>query len=160
MELVLNTYGVTLHRDNECFIVVSAEGKQKIPAEGIKSIQVSRGAQITSDAVLLAIEREIEVLFVGKSGDVYGRVWSPRYGSVSTIRKGQLNFTLSEPAVGWIKDVLRRKIDNQQALMLAFSNDDTFTQNRLQTALRRLEDYRTKLASIEGQIVSDVAAVA
>ena len=158
MELILNTYGVSLHRDGESFVVCNSEGKQTIPSEGIKSIQVSRGAQVTSDAVLLAIEREIEVLFVSKSGDVYGRVWSPRYGSVSTIRKGQLNFTLSGHAVGWIKEVLRRKIDSQQALMLTFAPDDTYVQNRLQTALRRLEDYRTKLAAIEGDVVSDVAA--
>lgn len=159
MELILNTYGVTLHRDNECFVIVNAEGKQKIPAEGIKNIQISHGAQITSDAVMLAIEREIEVVFVDRGGKVYGRVWSPRYGSISTIRRGQLNFTLSASAVGWIKEVLIHKIDNQQALLLALAlPDDTFVQNRLQTALRRLDDYRTKIAGVNGEVVSDVAA--
>lgn len=158
MELVLNTYGVSLHRENECFVVCNSDGKQKIPAEGIKSIQVCRGAQVTSDAVMLAIEREIEILFVDKGGNVFGRVWSPRYGSISTIRKGQLNFTMSEHAVGWIKDVLMQKIDNQQAVMLSTANEDSFTQNRLQTALRRLEDYRNKIAAVEGQVISDVAS--
>ena len=32
------------------------------------SIQISRGAQITSDAVLLAVENEIEVLFNNRTG--------------------------------------------------------------------------------------------
>ena len=158
MELVLNTYGVSLHRDNDLFVICNADGKQYIPAEGIKSIQISRGAQITSDAVLLAIEREIDVVFVDKSGTVYGRVWSPRYGSVSTIRKGQINFTLSEHAVDWIKDVLQRKIDNQQAALLAISKPEPFVQNKLQTALRRLDDYRTKISTVRGEVVSDVAA--
>ena len=158
MELVLNSYGVSLHRDNECFVVVNSEGKQKIPAEGIKCIQIGRGAQITSDAVMLAIEREIEVVFVDRSGTVYGRVWSPRYGSISTIRKGQLNFTAGKDAVEWIKDILIRKIDNQQAVMLATANDDTFVQNRLQTALRRLEDYRVKISGVKGEVIPDVAA--
>lgn len=35
MELVLNTFGVTLSRDNEGFVIVTAEGKQRIPADGI-----------------------------------------------------------------------------------------------------------------------------
>lgn len=58
MELVLDTYGVSLSRDNEGFVVVSDGKKQRIPPASIDSIQISRGAQITSDAVLLAIERE------------------------------------------------------------------------------------------------------
>lgn len=158
MELVLNTYGVSLHRDNDAFVIINAEGKQRLPSVGIDSISISRGAQITSDAVLLAIEKEIEVLFVDKSGEVYGRVWSPRYGSISTIRKGQLNFTLSSAAIDWIKQELQTKVDNQQALLLTFPTDDLATSNRLQTALRRLEDYRTKLGTIQGEVISDVAA--
>lgn len=55
MELILNTFGTSLSRDNEGFVVSFGEGRQRIPAEGIKSIQISKGAQITSDAVLIII---------------------------------------------------------------------------------------------------------
>ena len=103
MELILNTFGVTLNRDNECFVITTADGRQRIPPDGIKSIQVSRGAQVTSDAVMLAVEREIEILFVDRSGNPVARVWSPKYGSISTIRKGQLNFTFTHDALEWIK---------------------------------------------------------
>lgn len=158
MELVLNTYGTSLGRDNDGFVISNGEGRQRIPAVGIKSIQIGRGAQITSDAVMLAIENEIEVLFVDKSGQVYGRVWSPKYGSVSTIRKGQLNFSLSHHALDWIKQVLRLKIENQQALLLMMQADDPVLQNQVATAIRRLEDYRTKIGAIEGEVISDVSA--
>ena len=63
MEIVLNTFGVSLNRDNEAFVVTSKDGRQRIPVDGIKSIQISRGAQITSDAVMLAVEHEIDVMF-------------------------------------------------------------------------------------------------
>ncbi len=115
MELILNTFGVSLNRDNEGFVINTSEGKQRIPAVGIDSIQISRGAQITSDAVMLAIEHEIEVMFMDKTGKPIGRIWSPKYGSISTIRKGQLNFIYSHNAVDWIKEVLLKKIENQQA---------------------------------------------
>lgn len=124
MELVLNTFGTSLNRDNEGFVVTHKDGRQRIPVAGIKSIQISRGAQITSDAVMLAIEHEIEVLFMDKSGMPIGRIWSPRYGSVSTIRKGQLNFTFSNDALQWIKEIIRRKIENQQALLLMMRTDN------------------------------------
>ena len=158
MELIINSFGTSLNRDNEGFVVSTSEGKQRIPAEGITSIQISKGAQITSDAVMLAVEREIEVLFMDRSGNVIGRVWSPKYGSVSTIRKGQLNFSLSHDAIDWIKEVIRQKIENQQALLLTFTAPDEATANRVQSAIRRLEDYRTKIASAEGEVISDIAA--
>ncbi len=158
MELIINSFGTSLNRDNEGFVISTSEGRQRVPAEGITSIQISKGAQITSDAVMLAVEREIEVVFMDRSGNVIGRIWSPKYGSVSTIRKGQLNFSLSHNAIDWIKDVIRRKIENQQALILAMTAHDEPTANRVQTAIRRLEDYRTKIAAIDGEVISDISS--
>lgn len=158
MELILNTFGTSLNRDNEGFVITCKDGRQRIPADGIKSIQISRGAQITSDAVMLAIECEIEVLFMDKSGMPVGRIWSPKYGSISTIRKGQLNFTFSKDALEWIKEIIRRKIENQQALLLMMKTDDVIICRKCEKNISRLEDYRTKIASLDGEIVSDVAA--
>lgn len=159
MELVINNFGVSLNRDNEGFVITNANGRQRIPAAGITSIQIGKGAQITSDAVMLAVEREIEVLFTDRSGNPVARIWSPKYGSVATIRKGQLSFCFSQDAVEWIKQVLRQKIENQQALLLMISAGDCDQSLKDETArsIRRLEDYRTKIGSVSGNVVSDVA---
>lgn len=158
MELVLNTFGVALSRDNEGFVIIHNDEKQRIPTVGIKSIQISKGAQITSDAVLLAIENEIEILFMDRSGNPMGRVWSPKYGSISTIRKGQLNFTFTKDALNWIKDIICSKIGNQQALLLMMSDDDAMTNSLRDKAINRLEDYIGKIKKLDGEIVSDVAS--
>lgn len=157
MELVLNTFGTSLSRDNEGFVVTHKDGKQRIPAIGIKSIQISRGAQITSDAVMLAIENEIEILFMDKAGNPVGRVWSPKYGSISTIRKGQLNFTYTKEAVSWIKDVISRKIENQQALLLMMSTQDSEIDSIRSKSISKLEDYQLKISRLDGEIVADIA---
>ena len=156
MELILNTYGVSLNRDNEGFVITTSEGKQRLPVVGIDSIQISRGAQITSDAVMLAVEHEIEVMFMDRTGKPIGRIWSPKYGSISTIRKGQLNFIYSHHAVDWIKEVLLKKIENQQALMLLF-NSDGQTEATTEKDISRLEDYRSKIRALDGDIVNDIA---
>lgn len=158
MELILNTFGTSLNRDNEGFVITHKDGRQRIPADGITSIQISRGAQITSDAVLLAIEKEIEVLFTDKSGTPVGRIWSPKYGSISTIRKGQVNFSFSHDAVDWIKDVILKKIENQQALILLMIATDNSDKAKVQKAINRLEDYRNKIKKLDGDIVSDIAS--
>lgn len=157
--MVLNTYGVSLNRDNEGFVISNSEGRQRVPVTGITSIQISKGASITSDAVMLAVENEIEVLFMDKVGNPMGRIWSPKYGSISTIRKGQLAFIYSHDSVDWIKEVIRQKIENQQALMLMVDTSQNADNAALVNKnLRRLDDYRTKIASLDGDIVNDVAA--
>lgn len=157
MELIINSFGTSLSRDNEGFVIVNSDGKQRIPAFGIKSIQISRGAQITSDAVMLAVENEIDVIFMDKTGKPVARIWSPKYGSISTIRKGQITFTFSKDAVNWIKNIIMHKIENQQALLLMMPANDNVTKNKVDRAINRLEDYRTKVNAINGEIVSDVA---
>lgn len=159
MELILNTYGVSLNRDNEGFVVTTKDGKQRIPADGIKSIQISRGAQITSDAVMLAVEHEIEIIFMDRSGNPIGRIWSPKYGSISSIRKGQLNFTFTHDAVDWIKSVIAQKIENQQALMLLLNTQGNTEEDlEINKSIRRLDDYRNKVMRLDGDVVSDIAA--
>lgn len=157
MELILNTFGVSLNRDNEGFVITSKDGRQRIPTDGIKSIQISRGAQITSDAVMLAVEKEIEVIFMDHGGNPIGRIWSPRYGSISTIRKGQLNFTFTKAALDWIKGVILQKMENQQAMMLLLQTEDQEHQRLIEKNISRIDDYRNKLLRLEGEIVSDVA---
>lgn len=158
MVLVLNTYGTSLNRDNEGFVITTKDGKQRIPAEGISSIQIGRGVQITSDAVMLAVEKETEVLFVDRSGKPVGRVWSPKFGSVSTIRRGQIAFSRSKKAVAWIKEVISRKIENQQAMILTTRTDDDRARRIAERSITRLEDYRQKVSRLDGETVGDIAA--
>lgn len=156
MELILNTYGVALNRENGNFVVTSGEGRQKLPCEGIERIQISRGASISSDAVMLAVEHEIEVLFMDKAGNPMGRIWSPKYGSVSNIRKGQLQFVYTHDAVVWIRNMLVKKIENQQAMILLMCQDSEDVKTN--ASLRKLDDYRAKVNLLDGEIVNDVAA--
>ena len=157
MELVINTFGASLSRDNEGFVVSNKEGRQRIPVDKVSSIQIGRSVQVTSDAILLAVENDIEVFFNERSGEPAGRVWSPRYGSISTIRKGQLNFTLGKEALPWIKNVILKKMENQQAFLLMLTSEDTALQQARDKAISRIEDYRTKIMSLYGDCVPDVA---
>lgn len=158
MDLILNTFGTSLSRDNQAFVVNHKDGKQRIPVHGLKSIQISKGAQITSDAVLLAIENEIEILFLNNTGEPLGRVWSNKYGSISTIRKGQVNFTFTKDAIEWIKDVLVQKMENQQALILTMFVDDSVIQKQVDRAIARIDDYKSKIKSLNAEVISDIAA--
>ena len=158
MDLVLNTFGTCLAKDNDCFMVLHKDGKQRIPPADIRGIFISRGAQISSDAVLLAIENEIEVLFMDNTGKPSGRIWSNRYGSISTIRKGQLEFTNSKKAVTWITGIVASKIENQQALLWTFTASQPEMKETIEKTVLRLENYRRKVKELQGENVADIAA--
>lgn len=161
MQIVLNNFGVTLGRDNEGFVITTQDGRQRIPVVGVTSILVAKGALISTDAMLLAIENEIEVIICDRHGEPQGRIWSPKYGSISTIRKGQLSFTYSKEAVDFIKDILEKKINNQQAIILSLEGLelDYGEKHKLsKKSIERLEEYKRKIRELEAERITDVAS--
>lgn len=154
MELVLNTFGTSLVKENNAFVILHKDGKQRLMPDKIKSISISKGAKISSDAALMAIEHEIDVMFVDNTGKPVGRLWSVKYGSVSTIRRKQLDFTLSGAAVDWIKKIIIHKIDNQAALLLSLDIEE----RALQPVMNKLTDYKRKIAQLTGEVISEIGA--
>ncbi len=156
MELIITTYNTLLSCKDGCFEISQGGKKQKVSAQDVSVIQVSRGVQITTDAIMFAISNEIPILFIERSGKPIGRVWSPKYGSISTIRKGQLLFSQSAFAAQWIKQQLAQKISNQQAMLLMLPAQKSQKTNA--KAVARLEDYRNKIKELEGNDLREVAS--
>ena len=157
MEIIINTFGTSIHCEQNCFVIKNKDGTQKIPAEGVHSIQLGKGIFISSDAILLAIENEIDVVFTKRSGEPLGRVWSPKFGSISTIRKGQINFAQSKDATEWVKGIIVKKIENQQAMISMIPTKDFAQTNQVKKAIARLDEYADKVRKIEGESVTEFA---
>ncbi|TAD85856.1 MAG: CRISPR-associated endonuclease Cas1 [Bacteroidetes bacterium] len=160
MNLVLNSYGVTLQKENDLFVVSTTDGKQSFAPDKVKSISISKAAKITSDAVLLAIRHQVDVVFVNDGGMPEGRIWSVKYGSISDIRRSQLEFFYSPAAMLWVKQLLVEKLNNQVALLLAVGPTDA-TQlpayNLVRFAINSIEDHKKKIERCEGETLSDMA---
>lgn len=157
MELILNTFGTALRVENGLFLVIHPDGKQSIDPTKLKSILISKGASISSDAALLAIENEIDVMFVDKTGNPSGRLWGIKFGSVSNIRRKQLEFLYSSSAVKWVRQLIVHKIDNQIGMVLALSPSEGIMEKKTQNAINKLNDYKTKLNQAKADVISDVA---
>ena len=158
MHVVLNSFGASIRKENGLFEISTAELKQLVHPKDVKTITVSKGARISSDAVLLAIEEEVDVMFTDGLGNPKGRVWSIKYGSVSDIRRKQLEFFYSDKAVAWVKDGIAEKINNQVAMLLSLTGEPKDKSSRLiSSAVNGMQDYLQKVRSIEGESVSDIA---
>jgi CRISP-associated protein Cas1 len=157
MELVINTFGTSLIKENGQLVVVHADGRQIIPIDKLRSVLICKGAKLSSDAALLAIENEIEILFIDDMGKPQGRVWSIRYGSISTIRRKQLDFTFSKTAIKWIKEIIKQKLDNQAALLISLSPMEWENQAKLDKTISTINDYKNKVDIKEGETISEIA---
>ena len=157
MEIVLNSYGAKLSINNGAFMLNNSTGSHRIPVKDADSIFVAKSAVLTSDALILAIENDIRVTLADKGGNVMGCVWSHKYGSISTIRKGQLIFTASQDAVEWIKKVIIQKMQNQLALLLMLQVDTGQKELIVEEAGNKISKLIAKVDALEGFTVREIA---
>ena len=152
MQLILDTYGLLLSCENQMFRISGKEVEtQKVPVREVTSIQVGRGVRLTSDAVFLALENDIRILFMKGSGMPAGHIWHGRFGSIASIRKAQLRFADSPEGIIWMKGVLDLKASRQITFMyrMAYAFPDTQSQvlgnvRQAELALESLRNFSLK----------------
>ena len=113
MELYLNTYGTYLHKKGDMFEVRIGEETKRISPKRISGIVISNAAQITTDAIQLALEYNIDIVFLDKYGNPYGRLWLPKLGSTTYIRRKLLEIYQVDAGLEFVKNWLNRKTENQ-----------------------------------------------
>lgn len=114
MQLIINQAGSRLRRKKATFELKKQEKTYKLSPEKIKSILIAEGVSISSDAILLAVEHQIDLLILDKSGQPLVRLWSPGFGSISKIRRKQAFFSRSLEASKWIGRILLKRLNHMQ----------------------------------------------
>lgn len=164
MQLVLNTYGAYLSRSGDCFEVKVEDQKQVVSAKKVQSILITTGCAFSSDAVELAMSHNIDVVFLDKFGNPFGRVWQSKLGSTTKIRRRQLEVSETEDGlrvvVEWIAAKLENDFDFLEELQRhrpqkaesvdAYSNAIREAISRLASLSGTLEDRRGSLMGMEG----------
>ena len=128
--LYSTSYGAYLSRRGELFQVKVKDQSTEISfSQGTLYSHLNGSSVFRLDAVQLAVEKNIDILFLDKYGDPFGRVWHGRPGSTTAIRRMQLAVAQTDLGVQLALDWIGRKFDNQIAL------------------LTRMRDRRTRLSA-------------
>jgi hypothetical protein len=86
MQLYLDSYGAFLGVRNKMFYLRPRHSDEHVFAvHTIDVIIFTKGITMTSDALMLALENEIPVVFIDAIGHPVGQVWGGRFGSASEI---------------------------------------------------------------------------
>lgn len=163
MQIFINTYGTYLHVKDEMFEIKVREDKSKpvkvnhIAAHKITSFVISKGAALSTDAIALALKHNIDIVIVENNGHPMGRFWHSKLGSTTKIRKYQLQASLDEVGVKWIKTWLTQKLENQADFLQDLKKHRKKLHLELDAAIERILDFRQKIQDKEGTNVNEIA---
>lgn len=124
----------------------------------VREISISKSTVITSDAILVAAENGIEILFVLRNGTPKARVWNQKFGSIATVRKNQIHFSTSLEGVVWIGKIVSRKLQNQVTLLSMFS--ESGEDRNSQKAIEKIEAASGRILELttSGEPLDNIAA--
>jgi len=146
MQLVINSYGAFLHKYQKTFRVKVKDRQFRFSPKKVDSILLTTGTSFSTDAVELAIEHNIDFIFLDKHGDPYARIWRPKMGSTAAIRRKQLE--LSETPAGYqsIMEIIGKKFSSQISLLKTLKRARKGESVAiLEKAIQGLEEIRKKL---------------
>lgn len=146
MEIILDAYGTFVQMKNK-MVLINPKDKENIyvPLDKINTVIVTPGIRITSDVLFTLIHHDIDVIMQSRNGDVKGRIWNNRFGSIADIRKNQLKQAKNELACRWVTEIISRKILNQKNLMSTLYQENLDKAAHPGKALEKMEGCLNKL---------------
>jgi len=162
MQIYLNTYGTYLHVKDDMFeikIPVKDElpKKQLIAAHKITSIVMSTSGALSTDAVMLALKNNIDIIFTKADGYPVGRVWHSKLGSTTKIRKRQLEASLGKEAVIFTKAWITEKMTNQLEFIKDLKKHRPQMADFLNDKITRIENMIVSVARLDTEKIEAIA---
>ena len=153
MQLIINTYGAYLHVKDGVFEVKAVEKKNYVSPKKVRSVLITTGASLSSDAVKLAVEHNIDIIFLEKSGKPYGRIWHDKLGSTARIRQRQLNLATTDEGLEIGKQFINQKFENQIRFLKELRERRTKLSAEISKTIDRISQSKVDLEKVSG--VSD-----
>ena len=164
MQLVINSAGTYITQKNGLFRLKNKDRSFDISPQKVESIVVSNQAMLTTQAIVAALENNIDIVFLDGYGNPIGRVWFAKMGSTALIRRKQLEIAEDKKGLELVTDMIRKKIENQtgflKKLMYARPGKEYLFENpikmidgalaALATHNDTIKDVRNSIMGVEG----------
>jgi CRISPR-associated protein Cas1 len=152
MQLIINTPGTFISQKDECFRLKQKEKVVDISPLKVESIVISNQAMISSQAIVLALEHNIDIIFLDGYGDPVGRVWFAKMGSTALIRRRQLEAMIDPLGLTLVVDMVTQKLDNQINFLKKLMYARPGREEHFQAPLAEIDKSRAELAEHEGKV--------
>ena len=150
MQLVINTPGSYLRIKEGNFFIKNEEKFFEVSPKKVQSIMVTTMAYLTTDAIKLAIDNNIDVIFLDDFGDPFGRVWHCKLGSTTAIQRRQIEIAGNIKGTEMAKEWITTKLENQVDFLKRLKNSRPAKEEDLDGYITGLEEIKNKLEAISG----------
>lgn len=148
MIIEISTHGSTIKRHSDQFIIANEDGKKEIPAEKVDCIIISSNSLISTQAIRLCIEKQIQLVIAEYTGRPVARLWVSNPGRNTIIRRNQY---LNEDTIlsfNIIKDIVKTKISRQKSLLIYLRNNRENRIPEIDIAIEIITKYIERLGQI------------
>ncbi|MDA8338848.1 MAG: CRISPR-associated endonuclease Cas1 [Nitrospiraceae bacterium] len=152
MQLVINTYGSYLQKNGDCFKVKTDEKVFEISCKKVSSILISTAAYITTDAIKMAMENNIDIVFIDEHGNPYGRVWHSKLGSTTLIRRRQFEIAETEGGLNLALEWVKTKFGNQIGMLQRLRQTRPHKSAEITSYIDKLQNVLNGLDALSGTI--------
>ncbi|MDD4878461.1 MAG: CRISPR-associated endonuclease Cas1 [Candidatus Nanoarchaeia archaeon] len=113
MQVIINQFGTFVGKKENRFTIVYKDVKDEHSADKVDQIKILCASSISSEAVKLAVNNNIDIVFLGKFGEPYARIYPCKLGGTTLTRKEQAKAYLNDKGPFLVKKFLEAKLKNQ-----------------------------------------------
>ena len=119
MDLLVNTYGTRIRSSGERIVLwfPRTNTKREFAARRVEKIIILRPSSISTSAVQLALDHDIDIVYLGSFGTPIGRVFPSHPKGITELRRAQLAAASSGKAFDIAQQLVRGKTANQIAYL-------------------------------------------
>lgn len=152
MQLVINTFGASLRKQGDRFLIQAGEKQFAVSAHKVQSILLATGAHLSTDAIELANTHNIDLVFLNKYGDPIARVWQTKMGSTAAIRRRQLEVADGAEGLAFVREWVLVKVRHQLAFLEELRHRRPEAEALFDSPVATLQNCVTRLGELAGDL--------
>ncbi len=155
MDLIITTPGSYISLHDGIFQVSNREDKTTIAPSRVERVIITTHAAISTDAIKTCLENNIDLILIQDNGDVIGRFWLARFGSIAAIRRRQLELYQTEQGLAIALDWIASKLLNQINFIQDLAKNRPALADTLSGFAHAIVINREKLIEIKEKTLDD-----
>jgi CRISPR-associated protein Cas1 len=152
MQLVINTFGASLRKQGDRFLVQAGQKQFAVSAHKVQSILITTGAHLSTDAIELASAHNIDLVFLSKYGEPFARVWQSKMGSTAAIRRRQLEAADGPEGLALVCEWVKAKLQHQLEFLDELRHRRPESAALFDNPLATLRDCIAKVEQLTGDL--------
>jgi len=159
MQLTVISDGVLLSQKDGCFQLRKGDQKKRISPQRLTSILLCNRCQLTTQALVLAMEHHIDVLLLNHYGEPVGRFWYGQHGRSVRIRRVQLKESQTLEGFLYALPWLKTRLHGQGQFLKQLAKSRPKKVHKMEPFILQIENAQEALLSLTGELFDAIGRV-